>query len=113
VPMRVALEVHDVRGAAGDKMIDAQHLVTAGEQAVAEVRAEESRGAGDDYAHATRRPMVSYVKPKRASLSGSYRLRPSTINGRASSCFMRVKSGLRYSSHSVTIASASAPASAS
>src|SRR5882724_9681210 len=53
------------------------------------------------------------MNPSRAMRCGSYRFRPSTITGRVRARLMRSKSGFRYSSHSVTIASAAAPSTAS
>src|SRR6266446_5069689 len=46
--IRVAAQVRYVIDRAGDKVIDANDFVAAGEQQVGEVRAEEAGGAGDD-----------------------------------------------------------------
>jgi hypothetical protein len=41
-------QVLDVADAAGDEVVDRNHLVTAIEQRLAEMRAEEARSPGDD-----------------------------------------------------------------
>ena len=110
---RMRAQVRDVLGVPGDEVVEPHHLVPVGEEAVAQVRAEESGGAGDEHPHAAPRPIERYVNPSDAMRAGSYRLRPSTMTGRASADFMRAKSGCRYSFQSVTIARASAPLSAS
>ena len=57
VPLGVALEMDDVRRIARDEVVHPHHLVPGGEQAVAEMGAEEPRGAGYEDAHG--RPMLS------------------------------------------------------
>jgi hypothetical protein len=54
--MRV--EVGDVPRATGDQVVDADDLVVAGEQGIAQVRPEEAGATGDDDAH-QRRPTPS------------------------------------------------------
>src|SRR5438552_19025072 len=44
----IAAEVGNVVHAAGDEIIDADHLVTTREEKIGQVRAEEAGGAGDD-----------------------------------------------------------------
>ena len=46
-------------GLPGDEVVHPDHLVPVREQPVAEMRAEESRRAGDEDAHRERRPMLS------------------------------------------------------
>jgi hypothetical protein len=47
--MRVVEALGDVVLAAGEVVIDAQHVVARPQQALAEVRAQESGAAGDQY----------------------------------------------------------------
>src|SRR5690606_21425972 len=47
----VAHEVGEVVRCAGDEAVHGDHLVAVGDEPVTEVRAEESGGAGDQYAH--------------------------------------------------------------
>ena len=47
----VAAQVLDVGGRAGDEVIDADDLVPVGQEALAQVRADEARAAGDDCSH--------------------------------------------------------------
>ena len=106
-------EVGDVGRVTGEEIVHSDDAVILCQQPVAQMRPEKPRGPGYEDAHATGRPILSYTNPRRARRCGSYRLRPSTIKGRDSACLIRPKSGLRYSSHSVTITSAAAPSSAS
>jgi hypothetical protein len=55
---RMVCEMSDVAGATGDVVVEAQHLVAAGDQRVAQVRAEKAGAAGDEDAH-QRRPTPS------------------------------------------------------
>src|ERR1043165_9608509 len=61
----VAEEVRDVRRAAGDEVVDADHFVAAREKELAEVRAEEAGAARDQgTAHQTRsRTRTSSARP--------------------------------------------------
>src|SRR6185437_8564490 len=92
---RLADEVRDVVRVPGDEVVETHHLVSVGQKAVAQVRAEEPRSARDEDSHARTRPIERYVKPNAAILSGWYRLRPSITIGRASDDLMRSKSGCR------------------
>ena len=53
------------------------------------------------------RPMQWYSTPSAAITAGSYRLRPSNTTGVRSVALMSSKSGVRNSSHSVTMARSS------
>ena len=55
----MAFQMIEVRAIAGDEVVHPHHSVTEGEEAVAEVGAEEPRSAGYEDAHATGRPMLS------------------------------------------------------
>ena len=55
----VVLEVGDVGGITCDIVVHPHDAVALGEQAVAQVGAEEAPGPGYEGAHATRRPMLS------------------------------------------------------
>jgi hypothetical protein len=46
--------MNDVVRTSGDEIVEAHHLVTVGEKAIGEVRAQESGGAGDEHPHAIR-----------------------------------------------------------
>ena len=49
--LRVADEMGDIFGSAGEKIIHADDLVTLGDHQVAHVRSEETGTAGDEHAH--------------------------------------------------------------
>ena len=55
----MAFQMIEVRAIAGDEVVHPHHSVTEGEEAVAEVGAEEPRRTGYEDAHATGRPMLS------------------------------------------------------
>ncbi len=111
---RLAHEVRDVVGVAGDEVVDADHGVAVGQEPVGEMRAEETRGAGDDDPHGPApRPMDAYVKPSGLHLGRIVQVAAVDDHRRgASACLIRAKSGCRYSFQSVTTTSASAPSSA-
>src|SRR5262245_48409903 len=67
----VAGQVREVGGIAGEVVVDADDLVALAQQFVAEMRAEKPRRPGYEEAHASGRPMLSYVKPSLASRAGS------------------------------------------
>src|SRR5690242_6636989 len=99
---RVAYQVRDVVGAPGDEVVHPDDVVLVGNEPIREVRAQKPRRSGDEDPHGEFRPMPWYSNPSERMRAGSYRLRPSMTSGRRSACFMRSKSGLRYTSHSVT-----------
>jgi hypothetical protein len=49
-------EVRDVLGIPRDEVVEADHRVSVSEEPVAEVRAEEAGGAGDEHSHARSLP---------------------------------------------------------
>ena len=109
-------QVRDVVGVPVRKLSMQMTSWPSAQEAVAEVRAEKPGAAGDQDAHARMRPArrpagdarsAGTVKPSSRITAGSYRLRPSKMIGRCSSCFMRAKSGWRNSFQSVTMTSAS------
>ena len=62
---RVADEVRDVVGMAGEEVVHPDHRVALGQEAVAQVRAEEAGRAGDEDPHQTFRPMRVVVEAER------------------------------------------------
>ena len=65
-PGLVPGEMRDVGGFAGDEIVHPHHVVPARDQRVREVGTEEAGRPGYEEAHARRRPMLSYVKPRPA-----------------------------------------------
>src|SRR5207253_5766152 len=104
-------ELGDVVERARDQVVDRDDLVAGVEQLAAQVRAEEARATRDDDPPVVggHRPTPRYSNPRRLSLAGSSRLRPSTTRGALSAAATLSKSSQRKSSHSVSTTSAAAP----
>ncbi len=100
--------VRQVRTPSRGEVVDPDHLVTVGEEGVAQVRAEKAGGArDDDPAHRTPKP--SYCSPALRTTSASSRLRVSSTEGVRISAAAFTKSISRNSDQPVITVNRSAP----
>ncbi len=67
----VSHEVRDVVRRPGDEVVEPDDLVTVGQKAIAQMGAEEARGAGDQHSHDVTLPTELYVKPMARIFAGS------------------------------------------